>query len=187
MNLALRLLLIAGLAQAASAAMGAAPASAATARQIDANAHAALTQLYASQPKAALLGKRARAVLVFPEIVKAAFLVGAQSGNGVLLVGGRPAGYYNISAASFGFQAGGKSFGYALFFMTGTALDYLHKSDGWAIGTGPSVVVVDKGFARGMTSTTLTQDVYAFPFNQRGLMGGVGIEGSKITHYTPGK
>jgi hypothetical protein len=47
-------------------------------------------------------------------------------------------------------------------------------------------VVVDKGFATGHTSTTLTQDVYAFPFGQRGLMGGLGLEGSKITHYTPG-
>ena len=187
MNMAIRLALIAGLAQAAAAGVAAPSAHASSAHQIDADANRALVKLYANQPKAAMLGKRARAVLVFPEIIKGAFLVGAQSGNGVLLIGGKPAGYYNISAASFGFQAGGKAFSYALFFMNNSALAYLNKSDGWAIGAGPSVVVVDKGFARGMTSTTLTQDVYAFPFGQRGLMGGLGLEGSKITHYTPGR
>ena len=141
MTLALRLLLIAGLAQAGAATLGAPTAYAATAAQIDADAHHALARLYVNQPKAAMLGKRAKAVLVFPEIIKAAFLVGAQSGNGVLLEDGKPVGYYNISAASFGFQAGGKAFSYALFFMTDSALAYLNKSDGWAIGAGPSVVV----------------------------------------------
>jgi lipid-binding SYLF domain-containing protein len=186
MNLAIRLALIAGLAQAGVVTLPASTAHATSAHEIDVDAQQALVRLYTSQPKAAHLGKRAKAVLVFPNIIKAAFLVGAQSGNGVLLVDGKPAGYYNISAASFGFQAGGKAFSYALFFMNDGALSYLRKSDGWSIGAGPSVVVVDKGFARGMTSTTLTQDVYAFGFGQRGLMGGVGLEGSKITHYTPG-
>ncbi len=76
-------------------------------------------------------------------------------------------------------------FSYALFFMNDAALDYLNKSDGWAIGTGPSVVVVDQSLAASLTSTTLSQDVYAVPFGQKGLMAGIGIEGSKVTHITP--
>ena len=94
-------------------------------------------------------------------------------------VGQRP--YYKIGAASFGLQAGGQSFSYALFLMNDSALNYLNKSDGWAIGSGPSVVVVDKGAAMSTTSTTLAKDVYAFPFGQKGLMAGLGLEGSKIT------
>ena len=74
-----------------------------------------------------------------------------------------------------------KEFGYALFFMTQAGLNYLDASGGWAIGTGPSLVVVDQGVARSLTTTNLRADVYAFVFDQRGLMGGVGIEGSKIT------
>jgi lipid-binding SYLF domain-containing protein len=101
-------------------------------------------------------------------------------------MGGKTVGYYNLSAASFGLQAGGQTFSYALFFMTDSALDYLQKSDGWSIGSGPSVVVVDKGAAASMTSTSITQDVYAVPFGQRGLMAGLGLEGSKITHIHPG-
>ena len=186
MKLALRFALIAALTQAVAVTLPAHSAHAASAHEIDTDAQQALVRLYTNQPKAAHIGKRAKAVLVFPHIFKAAFLVGAQTGNGLLLIDGKPAGYYNISAASFGFQAGGKAFSYALFFMNEGALSYLQKSDGWSIGAGPSVVVVDKGFARGITSTTLTQDVYAFPFGQRGLMGGIGLEGSKITHFTPG-
>jgi lipid-binding SYLF domain-containing protein len=161
-------------------------AAASSARKINSDVDQALRSLYASQPKARELAKRAKAILVFPRIIKAGLLIGGQGGNGALKVGGRTAGYYNIAAASFGLQVGAQSFSYALFFMTETALDYLQTSNGWAIGSGPSVVVVDKGTARSMTSTTLTQDVYAFPFGQRGLMAGLGLEGSKITRIQPG-
>jgi len=35
-----------------------------------------------------------------------------------------------------------------------------------------------------MTTSTLTQDIYAIVFDQKGLMGGVGIQGSKITRIS---
>ncbi len=161
-------------------------AEAASARELNASGQAALERLYKAQPKTRELGRKAVAILVFPEIVKAGLLIGGQSGNGVLLKGGKPAAHYNISAASYGLQAGAQTFSYALFFMNNAALAYLDKSDGWQVGTGPSVVVADEGVAKSMTSTTLSQDVYAFPFGQRGLMAGLGIEGSKITRITPG-
>ena len=164
----------------------AAPASAASAADLIRDSDKALANLYAKQPKAKLLGDRATAILVFPNIIKAGFMVAAQSGNGVLFEGGVPTNYYNISAGSFGFQAGVKSFSYALFFMNSSALSYLSSSHGWSIGAGPSVVVLDKGAAASMTSTTLTQDVYAIPFGQEGLMGGIGLEGAKITSISVG-
>ncbi len=160
-------------------------ACATKARELDLAAEDALERLYAVNPSARKLRERAKAVLVFPRIIKAGLLAGAQTGNGVLLIGGRPAGYYNISAASYGLQAGGQQFSYALFFMTESALDYLGSSHGWAVGTGPSIVVVDRGAAASLTTTTIKHDVYAFPFDEKGLMGGIGIEGSKITEITP--
>jgi lipid-binding SYLF domain-containing protein len=163
------------------------PALAASAREINTEADQALRLLYSTQPKARDLSRRARAILIFPSIIKGGFIIGGQSGNGALRVGGRTVGYYNISAASFGLQAGGQKFSYALFFMNDAALQYLQKSDGWAIGSGPSVVVVDKGAAASITSTTLTKDVYAFPFGQNGLMAGFGLEGSKVTPIHPGQ
>jgi lipid-binding SYLF domain-containing protein len=157
------------------------PASAATAAELNANGQAALHRLYAQSPKAARFGQSAHAILVFPKILKAGIMIGGQSGEGVLFVRGKPAGYYKISALSYGLQLGGQQYSYALFLMNDKALAYLHKSDGWSIGSGPSVVVVDKGAAKSTTSTTVSQDVYAFPFGQKGLMGGLGLEGSKIT------
>lgn len=142
---------------------------------------AALKSLYKKNNAARLLGQKAAAVLVFPSIVKAGFLFGGQLGEGVLFKNGKPVGYYNTVAGSYGLQAGVQKFGYALFFMNAGALAYLDKSDGWEVGVGPSIVVVDEGMGKSMTSTTLTQDVYAFIFDQKGLMGGLGVQGSKIT------
>lgn len=159
----------------------AAPPLAPTASQIDQSVSAALNNLYAQNAAARALGAKAKAILVFPDIKKGAFVVGAQWGYGALRKDKKTAGYYRTAAASYGFQAGVKKFGYALFFMTDSALAYLDKSGGWAIGTGPSVVVVDQGMARSLTTTNLRSDVYAFVFDQKGLMAGIGIEGSKIT------
>jgi lipid-binding SYLF domain-containing protein len=164
---------------------GTTSAHAASARQIDQGVDQALRSLYAAQPRARNLANRAKGILVFPTIVKAGLVIGGQSGDGALRINGKTDSYYNLSAASFGLQAGGQKFSYALFFMTDDALKYLETSDGWAIGSGPSVAVLDKGAAASMTSTTLTKDVYAVPFGQRGLMAGLGLEGSKITRIRP--
>jgi lipid-binding SYLF domain-containing protein len=157
-----------------------------TASEIDQSVTTALSRLYQENDAARALGRKAKGVLVFPEIRKGAFLIGAQYGYGALRQGSQTAGYYRTGAASYGFQAGVKKFGYALFFMTDSALGYLDASGGWAIGTGPSLVVVDQGMARSLTTTNLRADVYAFVFNQSGLMGGIGLEGSKVTKITPG-
>jgi lipid-binding SYLF domain-containing protein len=147
----------------------------------DRAAAAALRQLVASNQAARLLNEKAVAVLVFPKIVKVGFVLGGAYGEGVLLQGDKTLGYYNSAAASYGLQAGAQWFGYALFFMNADALKYLDSSQGFEIGLGPSVVVVDQGMAKKFSSTTLTQDVYAFIFGQNGLMAGLGVEGSKIS------
>jgi len=108
-------------------------------------------------------------------------MVAAQYGEGVLLRDSQVAGHYNTVAGSYGFQAGAQAFGYAMFLMTDKALEYLDKSSGWEVGVGPSVVVFKKGMGKSLTTTTIKDDVYAFIFNQKGLMGGTGVQGSKIT------
>jgi lipid-binding SYLF domain-containing protein len=149
--------------------------------RMDSSATSALRVLYSGNSAARELGRKAQAVLVFPDVVKGGFMIGGQIGNGVLRRNGRTIGYYNLTAASYGFQAGLQSFGYALFLMNDSAMDYLNKSAGWEVGVGPSLVIVDEGMAKTMTSTTLRDDVYALVFGQRGLMAGAGLQGSKIT------
>jgi lipid-binding SYLF domain-containing protein len=157
------------------------PAIAASAVEIDRDVNAALKELYVSSPVAKDLSTKAKAILVFPSIVKGGFMVGGQYGEGALIKEGKTVGYYNSVAVSYGLQAGLQKFGYALFFMKDSALEYLDKSEGWEIGVGPSIVIVDKGTARALTSTTAKDDIYAFFFDQTGLMAGLGLQGSKIT------
>ena len=66
--------------------------------------------------------------------------------------------------------------------MTNKAVQYLEKSKGWEIGVGPTVVVVDEGVAKNLSTSSLKDDAYAFIFSQQGLMAGISIEGTKISH-----
>ncbi len=157
------------------------PVMAASRAELNREAAAALQTLYERTPGAKVVGEKAKGILVFPSIIKAGFIVGGQYGEGALRKGGKTIAYYNTVAGSYGLQAGAQSFGYALFFMTDSALKYLDKSGGWEIGTGPSVVIVDEGTARALTTTTAKSDVYAFFFDQKGLMAGLGLQGSKIS------
>ena len=162
-------------------------AKAATAAEIDGNVDAALKTLYATSPAAKELSKVAKGVLVFPEIVKGGVIIGGQYGVGALRKEGKTEGYYNTAAASYGLQLGLQKFGYAMFLMTDSAMEYLNKSSGWEIGVGPSIVIVDEGIAKSLTTTTAKEDIYAFFFSQKGLMAGLGLQGSKITRITPDK
>jgi lipid-binding SYLF domain-containing protein len=157
------------------------PAQAATADEINQKVRTGLAALYAQTDSARVLGEKAKAVLVFPDIVKGGFLIGGQFGEGALLKGGRTAGYYNTVQLSYGLQAGIQKYGYALFLMTDSAVSWLDKSDGWELGVGPTIVVVDAGAAGSATTTTLQSDIYAFFFDQTGLMAGLGLQGTKVT------
>lgn len=158
---------------------------AASASEINGKVNAALQTLYQTAPGTQTLAKDAKAILVFPDIVKAGLIIGGQYGDGALRKNEKTVAYYRSVAASYGLQAGVQTFGYALFFMDDNSLAYLDKSEGWEIGTGPSVVILDEGFGKKMSSTTLRKGVYAFIFSQKGIMAGIGLEGSKITRITP--
>ena len=160
-------------------------AVAAGAAEIARDANASLQQLYASVPAAKALGATANAILVFPKVTKAGLGVGGQYGEGALLQGGKAVAYYNTAGASIGLQAGAQQYSYALFFMNANALAQLDKADGFEVGVGPTVVVMDEGKAKTMTTTTAKDDIYAFIFGQKGLMAGLGVQGNKITKITP--
>jgi lipid-binding SYLF domain-containing protein len=163
----------------------AAEAGKTAAADLSRNANASLRQLYASVPLAKSLGPKALAILVFPKVTKAGFGVGGQYGEGALLQKGKAVAYYNTTGASFGLQAGAQQYSYAMFFMNAKALGQLDKAEGFEVGIGPTVVVVDEGIAKTMTTTTMKDDIYAFIFGQKGLMAGLGIQGNKITKINP--
>lgn len=157
------------------------PAAAASKEEIDKGVQSSLASLYAKYPAAKALSKDAKGILVFPEILKAGLVIGGEGGEGALLVNGKTEGYFNTGGLSIGLQAGAQKYGYALFFMTDDALKYVKNVSGWEIGVGPSIVVVDAGMAKNLTTTTGHSDVYAFIFSQKGLMAGIGLKGNKIS------
>jgi lipid-binding SYLF domain-containing protein len=156
-------------------------ASAADHGALERDARAALSKLTSTVPAAKSLSGKATAVLVFPNVTKAGLGVGGQYGDGVLFKGGKVAGYYNTSGASYGLQAGAQQFGYAMFLMNDKAVSALGANEGFEVGVGPSVVVMDEGKAKTTTTTTAKDDIYAFIFGQKGLMAGLGVQGNKIT------
>lgn len=150
------------------------------------DSRAALKKLYASKPAARRLGEKAQGILIFPNIAKGGFMVGGMAGNGCLIrPDGKARDFYQTAGASYGLQAGIQEYGYALFLMDKSAFDNINRSGGWEIGSSPGLVVVDEGMSASLSTTTLNASTYAFIFNQRGLMGGVGLQGSKITRIHP--
>ena len=162
-------------------------AVAASAEELNRECEKALEALYEKSVTAKAIAENSKGVLVFPGIIKGGFLVGGQYGEGALLMKGKApgvykvAGYYNTIQGSFGLQAGLQKFGYALFFMSESAMKWLDKSGGWELGTGPTITIVDIGAAASLSTTTLQSDINAFFFDQKGLMAGIGLQGTKVT------
>ncbi len=157
------------------------PAIAATGSQIDQEVEAALKTLYATSATAKALGDKATGVLVFPNIVKGGFVLGAQGGDGALMKSGKNAGYYNSFALSVGWQAGLQSYAYAIFFVGDAAMKEFENSTGFEIGVGPNIVFLDAGAAKDMDTLTGKTGVYGMIFDQKGLMIGLSLQGAKIT------
>ncbi|MBF0255018.1 MAG: lipid-binding SYLF domain-containing protein [Gammaproteobacteria bacterium] len=154
----------------------------ATAEELDKDSDQALQTLYQAEPVSKEMSRNAKAMLVFPNIVKAGLVFGGSYGEGVLIKGAKVVDYYNSVTGSWGLQVGAQSYGYAVFLMTDKAVRYIEDTKGWELGVGPTLVVVDEGVAKNLSTSTLKDDAYAFTFSQQGLMAGVSLEGTKISH-----
>ncbi|VWC13488.1 putative lipoprotein [Burkholderia lata] len=158
-----------------------AAASASKRQSIDASVNATLSRLYSTVPGSRELVAKSRGVLVFPNVLQAGFIVGGQSGNGSLRVGGSTVGYYNTSSLSVGLQAGAQSKAIVFLFMTQDALDSFRKSEGWAAGADASVAVVKVGANGAVDTTTATAPVEVLVLTNAGLMGDLSVNGTKVT------
>ena len=148
---------------------------------INARAKTALDNLYRQTPAARSLAQNSAGVLVFPDITQAGLGIGGQYGTGVLLVGGKPAGHYNISGGSLGLQIGAETFSEAYFFTTPAALKTFQESKGFEAGAGLDFAVADVGTSGDISTSTLQKPLVVFVWGQKGLMAGVKVEGQKIT------
>lgn len=177
---------LAAAATVALAAMLTAVALGASTAEIDTRVSAALNEFYSQSDKHRDLAQKASAVLVFPRITKAGAGVGGEFGEGALEVGGRTVGYYKVTGGSVGATLGVARHSEVILFMTDAARDHFMSSHDWSIGGDASVAVVSKGAAGEVDTQTLHKPVLAFLFNEKGLMGDVSLEGTKVSKLASG-
>jgi lipid-binding SYLF domain-containing protein len=161
------------------------PRAEASAAKINADTYATLEQFYRQTPGARALARSAAGVLVFPTVVKAGIGIGGEYGEGALLVGGRPVGYYNLVSASFGFQLGAQARTIIIMFMTQSALAGFDAKAGWKVGVDGSVTLITLGAGASIDTNQITSPVIAFVLDPKGLMYNLTLEGSKITRINP--
>lgn len=158
-----------------------APGKAATAAEINADAAATMQKLYTRVRGGHELASRAAGILVFPSVVKAGMGIGGEYGEGVLLVGNRPAAYYNTISASIGFQLGAQARSVVIMFMSRQALDSFRSKQGWKVGVDGSVAIVTLGVGGAIDTNTINKPVIGFILDAKGLMYNLTLEGSKIS------
>lgn len=126
-------------------------------------------------------GNKASGMLVFPEVTKAAVGIGGEYGEGALVVGGKPTGFYSTTAASIGLQLGAERRSQIIMFMTDEALQKFQASDGWEVGGKAGVTVIDTGMSGKIDTTSFDEPVVGYIFGEKGLMADLSFEGQKIS------
>ena len=156
-------------------------AQAASKEELDAEVREAVRDFYQHTSAGKELAARASGMLVFPNVLKAGVGIGGEYGEGALLVGGKPVGYYNIAAASIGFQLGAQARSQIVLFMTPGALSKFRASKGWKAGVDGSVALATLGAGGAIDSETARKPIIGFIFSNKGLMYNLTFEGSKIS------
>ena len=134
-----------------------------------------MARLYAAVPGSRDLERKATATLVFPRILTAGLVVGAEHGRGVLHTRGRPDSFYSITGLSVGWQAGAESKALVFMFLTPAALDKFVASHGWTVGADASVALVHDGANATLDSLSARNEVVAFALTNSGLMAAATI------------
>jgi lipid-binding SYLF domain-containing protein len=124
---------------------------------------------------------QAAGYLVFPRIIKVGVGIGAETGEGALLIGGRTAEYYRTTSGSIGFQAGAQAKSVVIAFMTQESLKQFRNSNGWKVGIDGSIALIDIGAGKTIDSDNIRDPVIGFIFGSRGLMYNLTLEGSKFS------
>lgn len=152
-----------------------------TGKEIDVSVDVSLERFYKQVDGAKQFSGSAEAILVLPGVIKGAFIVGGEYGEGALRVGGKTADYYNLFAGSFGLQIGGQAKDIILMFMTADALESFRSSKGWEAGVDGNVALIDMGAGKGLSTYTGRDPIVGFVFDAKGLIVDLSIKGSKFT------
>jgi lipid-binding SYLF domain-containing protein len=152
-----------------------------SAKEIDASVDVAIERFYKQVKGAKELVKASRGMLVMPNVVKGALIVGGEYGEGALRVDGKSVDYYNTVSGSIGFQIGGESKDIILLFMTEEALKNFRASKGWEAGVDGNVALISVGGGERADTTTLKDPIVGFVFDAKGLIADISLKGAKFS------
>jgi len=152
-----------------------------TAKEIDASVDVAIQSFYKQVKGAEGFVKASKGMLVMPNVVKGAFIVGGEYGEGALRIGGKSVDYYNTISGSIGFQIGGESKDIILLFMTDDALKKFRASKGWEAGVDGNVALISVGAGERADTTTSKDPIVGFVFDTKGLIADISLKGAKFS------
>ncbi|MDY0186420.1 MAG: YSC84-related protein [Syntrophus sp. (in: bacteria)] len=154
---------------------------AATANEIDASVNASLDRFVKEVKGAQEFLDAAKGVLIMPGVIQGGLVIGAEYGEGALRIGGKTVAYYNVVSGSFGYQIGAQKKDIILVFMDDAVLEKFRNSENWRAGVDAKITVVNVGADESLNTMKFQQPVVGFVFDQKGLMAGATIEGSKFS------
>ena len=152
-----------------------------TAQKIDASADKVMVRFYEQVQDAKQIAKRAKALLIMPNVVKAGLLIGGEYGRGALRINGKTVDYYNVVSGSFGAQIGAEAKDWVIAFMTDASLKKFRESKGWEAGVDGNVALVTTGGGDSGTSRNTDGEIIGYVFDVKGLFADVSFKGAKFT------
>lgn len=128
--------------------------------------------------------KKADGVLIFPDLIKGAFFIGASGGSGVLLVKDKTTGgwsepaFYTLGGASLGLQIGGQSSEVVLLAMTQRGVTSF-LSNSFKLGADAGAAAGPIGLGASAATANLSADILSFA-RSKGLYGGISLDGAVV-------
>jgi lipid-binding SYLF domain-containing protein len=159
--------------------------AAATAREIDASADAAMDRFYKQIEGADQVVQNAKGLLIMPNVKKAGLIVGGEYGKGALRIEGKTAGYYRVVSGSIGFQLGFEAKDIILAFMTDEVLNQFRDSKGWEAGLDGNVAFIAVGGGGSATTRNVNEPIVGYVFDVKGLLGDISLKGAKFSKIDP--
>ncbi|MBA1421520.1 MAG: hypothetical protein FAF03_12010 [Epsilonproteobacteria bacterium] len=156
-----------------------------TAQEIDKEVNIAIEKFKKDVPGGAKFLEQTKGYLVFPTVIKAGLIVGGKYGEGALRINGKTAHYYDMTAASIGFQAGAQQYGMLIAFLSDTSLNNFIRSNGWEAGVDGTITVSEWGKSKDISSISYEKPIIAFIFDEKGLMASISIAGTKFRRIAP--
>ena len=154
---------------------------AASAEKIDRESDKALDVFRDEVSGSEIFLQQAAGYLVFPRVIKIGIGIGAETGEGVLRVGGQTVDYYRTTSGSIGLQLGAQAKSIVIAFMTKASLKKFRESSGWKVGIDGSIALIDLGAGKTIDSHNVSDPVVGFIFGSKGLMYNLTLEGTKFS------